>query len=506
MAKKEDIFGKLNMKDYNNQLEEILEKKNFSSDTKNFLLSMLYKVETAYNDYYIVKNIEKTKSEFIEEIIETIQNDCEEIELIKPLDKEYAEYEQNKEKCIVNKKEKKIISVSNEQNLLYAIFKLRNRQYKFKNNIIKKPLEELLTAGENINAKEVIRDFDGWAWHIETKLIENIEYNLIYQNILLLIGDNLRTEHEIKQKLGQIYNKENAKKVYILICKIALLMYLSNHNEELANYNLQMKEIKQKLDAMENKVEYLKDITSKRKKLEARIKNIDKSLMDVALLKKEYIKTNEKLDDDKKIFSISDFVETIQKEKNELICEFQKYNAKMKPENYLKEKEELKENLKILKVLDSKKQVYDYIFDLQKEFIVGMQEQINKVQTRKDVMSIIYKLRYYKFIPYKDKQIKNVKEIQESIYQTEEMIYNVACKMNVLTVISINNQVNNEVISNILDTAIVELENIELLFKAENYQIILRIFDEENMEKTIEYDTIEGLTARMNKRFRLFIK
>ena len=78
--------------------------------------------------------------------------------------------------------------------------------------------------------------------------------------------------------------------------------------------------------------------------------------------------------------------------------------------------------------------------------------------------------------------------------------------MNVLNPISINETINSEVIRTILETNIIELENIELQFKAENYQIMLRIFDEDTIEKTIHYDTIEGLTARMGKKFRLFIK
>ena len=40
--KKEKIFSLLNIKDYNNELEKILAKKNFSMDTKNLLLTMSY--------------------------------------------------------------------------------------------------------------------------------------------------------------------------------------------------------------------------------------------------------------------------------------------------------------------------------------------------------------------------------------------------------------------------------------------------------------------------------
>ena len=506
MAKKEDIFGKLNIKDYNNYLEEILETKNFSSDTKNFLLSMLYKVEVSYSDYRTVKGLSKTKNEFVEEIIEIIKNDCEKIELIKPLDKNYSEISNTKEKCIVNKKEKKIVSVYNEQVLLYAIFKLSDNKYKFKNEILRVSLSDLLDNGKNINNKEVIRDFDGWAWHIEEKQIESIEYNLVFQNILMLIGSELKDEEQIKTKLSEIYNKEETKNIYILLNRIALILYLSNHNNETKKFKKIKEENLKELNEMQDNDKYIKDITSKRKKVETRLKNIDKCLVNGALLKKEYIKTNEKLSDKDKIFSMSDFEDKIQKERVELICELQKYNRKMLPEVYIQEKEQINENLNVLDIIENKKELYEYILELQKKFILGMQIEIKKAETRMQIMSIIYKIRYYKFLPYKNTQIKDIKELQEDIYETEKMIYNKACKMNIINRISVNEKVNNEVIINILNTNIVELENIELLFKAENYQMTLRIYDNENIDKILEYDTIEGLTARINKKIRLFMK
>lgn len=506
MPKKEDLFSKLNIKDYNNYLEEVLETKNFSSDAKNFLLSILYKIETAYNDYYTVKSIDKTKKEFIEEIIEIIKNNCDKLELIKPSNKKYSEFENKKEKCIVNKEKKEIISLYNEQVLLYAIFKLKDNEGNFKNDILKAPLQELFDNGKNINAKEVIRDFDGWAWNIEINQIESIEYNLVFQNILMLIGDEQKTEEQIKKSLNKIYEKEEAKNFYILLCNIALKLYLSNHRKGRSYFEKIQQENAKELVKMKNKDQYLEDININRKKVEKRLKFIDECLSNPIFLKNAYIKTNEKLQEDKKIFSISDFEENIQEEKAYLICELQKYNNKMLPKAYIKEKEELKEKLKILEVLNNTKNVYKYILELQKGFIKGIQEKIKKVQTRTEVMSIIYKFRYYKFLPYKDKQIKDVEELQDDISRTEKMLYNVACKMNVINQISVNEKVNYEVIKNILDTNIIELENIELLFTAENYQITLKVFDEENIEKVSHYNTIEGLVARMNKKIRLFIK
>ena len=66
---KEDIFSKISLKDYNNELEKVLEEKDFSEVVKNLLLSMLYKIENAYEDYETVKVNTASKKYFIKKII-----------------------------------------------------------------------------------------------------------------------------------------------------------------------------------------------------------------------------------------------------------------------------------------------------------------------------------------------------------------------------------------------------------------------------------------------------
>ena len=63
---REEIFSKLNIRDYNNELEKILEKKSFSEGTKNILLNILYKMETAYDDYNKVKVYTNRKKDMLE--------------------------------------------------------------------------------------------------------------------------------------------------------------------------------------------------------------------------------------------------------------------------------------------------------------------------------------------------------------------------------------------------------------------------------------------------------
>ena len=78
MQKKSDKFlEKIVKKDYNNELEKILEKKNFDENVKSILLSILYKIETAYKDYEKVKQDVETKDEFIKMFLKQIEDNCE---------------------------------------------------------------------------------------------------------------------------------------------------------------------------------------------------------------------------------------------------------------------------------------------------------------------------------------------------------------------------------------------------------------------------------------------
>ena len=227
--KKEDFLSKLNIKDYNNQLEDILEKKSFSEGAKNILLNILYKIETAYEDYNKVKIDTITKKDILEEIIEIIEKQCKEIELVKP--KLDEETKLGDKKFITEKN--KIISYPNEKTVLYALYHMQQAKFVIntKYNILKEPLEKLLNSGYITEREETIRDFDGWAWNISKNEIENYVYNLVYQNLKILIGNKFIQEsisnisnidfiEKFERKMNNLYSEEIAiqieEQIYII--------------------------------------------------------------------------------------------------------------------------------------------------------------------------------------------------------------------------------------------------------------------------------------------------
>lgn len=167
------IFSKSNSTEYNNRLEKILEEKKFDSETKSLLLSMLYKIETSYEDYNKVKVDSDSKEEFIEKLLYIIQEECEEIKAVTPKTEQSEELEKSKKTCIVDELKGKILVYANEKDLLYSIFLLdtkinhyiNNQKYNFENikeenMIMFKAIQEFIQKGEAMESSEIIRDFN----------------------------------------------------------------------------------------------------------------------------------------------------------------------------------------------------------------------------------------------------------------------------------------------------------------------------------------------------------
>ena len=184
--KKEKIFSLLNIKDYNNELEKILAKKNFSMDTKNLLLTMSYKIENAYGDYEKVKQEVLSKNKYMEKLISIINNKCYEFNTIMPNMPEFDDLKDKK--FIIDTVKGAITVIDNEYYALKAITRLPKIEWGILDEygLLKEPFCKVLTLGSIMHELEVLRDFNGWSWNVNIKEIEDIKCNLIYQCLVYL--------------------------------------------------------------------------------------------------------------------------------------------------------------------------------------------------------------------------------------------------------------------------------------------------------------------------------
>ena len=314
--KKEKLIEKIVKKNYNNELEEILENKEFEENVKNLLLNLFYKIEAAYKDVETVKRDVKTKEEYIQSIIEIIKNNCDNIKIVRSNSEEAKIL--GKKTFLVQKDKKQIISYPIERKVLYAIAKIEKNDTIIKNKyfLIHKTLSDLINVGNNISMVEPLRDFNGFSWTTIPKEIESIEHNIIYQNLRMLVGNEFLNNwiqnkefiidymELFKNELDKNFGKRREKEIIKIINKISILLYIKFEPEMQNGLKEAKKDLEEKLEKMQDREKFIEYITEEKRNKTEEIRKIDTTINNKELLKKEYLKRNETLPLEKKIFSI----------------------------------------------------------------------------------------------------------------------------------------------------------------------------------------------------------
>ena len=519
---REKIFSKFI--DYNKELEKILEHKDFSQDAKSLLLSMFYKLEASYEDYFIVKRHCKTKQEYLENILENIKN-TNTIRLIRPGEPEFEKLKENG-LCEVDLIFKKITVISNEFALLKALLELNNFQVRLKeeHNIIKDSMPYILNMSYDMENIEVIRDFNAWSWNTLVEEIKDIRVNLIYQNIRIALKTNIFSKVEetsidiikiIDQNLLKLYNQEIVEKVMELIFKISIIIYIQFNEKERKEFLEDKKTLEQYINKINNKKNYVEDISEDKKKLTEQLKKIDLTLKNKDLLMQEYERRNEKAASYNKIFNISHLVEILQSERTKILSKIEVCNKRVDPKNYLENRAKLEKDYNLLKDINfegNNNDIYKYINELQAIFVKYiLVERIKNASTRSELIDCMYELRYYKFLPYtKDKKIKDIEYLNNYIEQAEELLIKKMYDSKLINTISTSLENDIKIVEKIFDFKIINMEQIYVqLYKQKNdMEYALRIYDDKETlenEQMINLEFNKKDKIKLGKKIKLFI-
>ena len=618
MERKEKGIRKIHLKDYTNALERVLEKKKFSEETKNLLLSMFYKIENAYQDYLNVKVEVYDKGILLENLTNIIDNRCNSIELIdfkieenedylaketaqaleenaeiisrmyeqrytneqryineqkytnqkniKPWDENDKEtidiyqdkltiklqetmqnMEINKKKgYILKRKEGKIISLANEFNLLNAIIEL-GQDIVFlpdEESLLEKPITYFLNLGMRMHQSEIIRDFNGWSWEIIAKDIENIKVNVIFQTFLYLLGYEFMKEWQqnesnladyvilLHENLKQNFGEKKAKFLSELFFKTAIEV-TSNVDMAQERFWMQRKEkIKLELEKMNDNKAYLEEVTKEKKELTKKIEDIDKIINNKEELEEEYRKRNEKLPNKEKIFSIRHLVTRLETEREEFVKQIKKYNELIEPKGFVARKEELTIKNDFLETLNlegtgknnkiANQEEQDLINELITVFLECFEIKIAKAQTKQEIASYFYILRYYGFLiiyendfkqsdenlNLKEENLKNEQnlksheELRPKFEKTINLLIEKAIKLNAVEEITDDTETNNRIIKKLFNSKMIDLKNIIIETKVVDGKLIVEYYDTNILENTYEIEC--NRTIKLKKKTKLF--
>ena len=549
---KEDIFSKISrIGNYNNELEAVLEKKAFSEDVKNLLLSMLYKIENAYADYETVKrNVEK-KKEYVKNIIQIIEEQCKEIEFVKPYTKE-CEILQGKN-FLVDKENEKIISYQNEKVMLEAIFSMAQKENTFLETyeMIAPSVAEFLKQGSIMNEVEVIRDFNGWSWDIVTKEMGNLYYHVIYQDLLILLGENFmrawvnkeetvpeEEEEDIEKPVNNILSNKNFDNIYMenepidylqemkermeekygeeLVAQMLMLLYqlwigifIKDHPEERDRLSEKYHKVVENLEEMQNKENYIENKTKEKKEIAKKIRQMDTIINDDALLREEYTSRNSKLPNKEKIFSISHLVDRLEKERKQCMEKIKQINSSIEPKQFVENQKKLEQEKKFWEEIGIEEQT-PYIDTLlekwQEVFIGALQKKLEKLETKKQITDFIYLLRYGYYIPTPQGFMGTTNIALEQREILQKTCIQKACEKKVLEQVSEEEETNYLILQQLFASKIIIMENIYLKMKYKEGILSIESYDENILERKVEEKLKQNteLSVKLNKKIKLF--
>ena len=523
--KKEKFLDKIVKKDYNNELEIVLEQKSFDENTKNILLTVLYRLETAYKDYEQVKQNVMPKDELLQRIINIIKNQVDDIKIVKINSDESKILGKNE--VLVDKKNKKIITYPIERDLLYAISKISKKDKIVKNNhyFVDTTISDLLNTGNSINTVEPIRDFNGFSWDTVVKEIGHLETNLMYQNLRILVGakflndwvyltEPMRDYYELFIiKLKELYGDNIAEAIIEYTCKLSVLLEIKYNLEKIKRFEKNKKEIEKNLTKLNDKEKFIKVLTKEKKDLNKKIRILDTILSDKKLLQEEYKRRNEQLAFEKKIFSVKVLSNMLKDERNKTMKKLEKINEILNPKKFVKYKKQYEEQYKYLKLIDVEdinKECEKALIEFQKIFIDCIKIRIQKATSQEEIIQLLFEFRYYLNIPYgKNRRIYHLKSLNRDINNAMEMLIHRLIIEKICIKISNDELFNYKVLKNIFLTRILDLTNVGIKIIKEEDNIFLQFFDENIFENKIllgninEIDT-KNLNIKLNKNISLF--
>ena len=512
------ILDKLIKKEYTDELEEILASKPYNEDVKNLLLDILYRLDDSYNDYQKVKPDSLTKDEYIINIINTVKNECDNISFIRPNKKDTKDYKINKEK-------KEIVCYPILTKMLYALSEIRKKEViiKDEDELIIETLGDLIKTGNNINTVEPLRDFNGFSWNIVTNDIENLYYNLIYQDLIILVGNTFMEEwanntkpqidyvEQLKLLIKKMYGTKQSEDIIKLIRKLSILLEIDINTEIASKIYEEKIKIEKELEKYKSPEKYITKITERRKNLLKKIRDIDILLNNKKMLQSEYRKRNSLLEDKDKIFSVKVLSKQLQEERNRLLRRIESFNDLVNPMKLMERTQCLQRKLEYRKLIDIKNikdEIFINIVLLQQAVIKCINTKIKKCNSKQSLIKIMYELRYFCLLPvYNGKNIDEMNELKKLLNKTKQEFAKKTNELKITNQVFESERLNIAIFSHIFSSSIISIEDLSLKITKVKDQWHIQFFDEGTIDKKYKIGlnlNSEDIKIKLNKIVKLF--
>lgn len=313
--------------------------------------------------------------------------------------------------------------------------------------------------------------------------------------------------YELRKEILNYYGKEISRSLYLALAR---LIVASTSDKEKEKLKVEYKRVLKAYDKMKDKTSYIYRVSEEKKKLAIEIEQKDIILNDRNALHKEFERRNKDLPEDKKIFNVSDLSERLRVEREKCVKRIRELNEMVKPANYSGLKNELVEKMQIMSVVDEDKTIDDYVIEYNKEVIKCFGKIIEKINSKEEIIDIIYKIRYYRKLRItENKKVEDIQELFSPIDKLLKFVVTKACREKVFNIFCQDIELNYNIISVALDTAISNYEDVDISLNIIDKNIIeVTVYDNEVVDKREEIDftvNTKDLNFKLNKRIPMYV-
>lgn len=543
------IFKNIIKNDYIYEIEKILEKKGITNEIKSLVMDTLFKIEETYPNYKRIKVDVLEKRDYIREIVVAL----------KKVDNIYIMNMQEKDilKCVTDTKIEKnsrgyydIQIYHNNLSLLYALQTIINEEYGINEQPCSSSFDKILKIGGIYSNIEILRDFSGWNWNRNKIKNFNIYYDIIYKNLLLILGIDKMIElkktrqciHFMKKYLVKKYKNDNVEKLMEILKEIVFV--ISSEEEKKLEIEANKKIIDMYM-AMKDIKKFMQKVNEEKKKNNKLIAEYDKILNSHNVLEREYneylkaIEKSKNEDSSNGSLNIDSIIDILDIEEDDIgkidkeeiknielfsIQIFEKrkklYNKNLElskignPENYVEHKRILEEKIKYIldyeKVKgDAKKEeelLENLMIEYQKIVYDMLEDRIEAIYTNEEVIDEIYRQRYIRYQNVlKDKYIYQISDLYQKMDKILHLIVAKAMKFDVLERVSEEENTNYAAVSPALKTEVLSLEEVKVAIYT-GKTTLLCIYDGNVLIKEIELFDVDPklISIPTKKKIKLF--
>lgn len=543
------IFKNIIKNDYIYEIEKILEKKGITNEIKSLVMDTLFKIEETYPNYKRIKVDVLEKRDYIREIVVAL----------KKVDNIYIMNMQEKDilKCVTDTKIEKnsrgyydIQIYHNNLSLLYALQTIINEEYGINEQPCSSSFDKILKIGGIYSNIEILRDFSGWNWNRNKIKNFNIYYDIIYKNLLLILGIDKMIElkktrqciHFMKKYLVKKYKNDNVEKLMEILKEIVFV--ISSEEEKKLEIEANKKIIDMYM-AMKDIKKFMQKVNEEKKKNNKLIAEYDKILNSHNVLEREYneylkaIEKSKNEDSSNGSLNIDSIIDILDIEEDDIgkidkeeiknielfsIQIFEKrkkvYNKNLElskignPENYVEHKRILEEKIKYIlnyeKVKgDTKKEeelLENLMIEYQKIVYDMLEDRIEAIYTNEEVIDEIYRQRYIRYQNVlKDKYIYQISDLYQKMDKILHLIVAKAMKFDVLERVSEEENTNYAAVSPALKTEVLSLEEVKVAIYT-GKTTLLCIYDGNVLIKEIELFDVDPklISIPTKKKIKLF--